>query len=69
MVSANDKSNELLGYSSYRQYYLSLDVDLSHIKTKSKILNSLLFLADMVKIPTPAIEFSQGKAQFYPLYF
>ena len=69
MVSANESSNELLGYRSYRQYYLSLDVDLSHIKTKNKILNSLLFIADMVKIPTPTVEFSQGKAQFHPLYF
>ena len=43
MVSANESSNNELGYSSYRQYYISLDVDLSHIKTKSKFLNSIIF--------------------------
>ncbi len=69
MVSANEISNNELGYSSYRQYYISLDIDLSHIKTKSKFLNSIIFLADMIKIPTPTVEFSQGYAKFHALYF
>ena len=69
MVGATEQSNNEWGYKSYRQYYLTLDIDLSHIKTKNKVLNSLIFLADMIKIPTPTIEFSQGKAQFHPLYF
>jgi Predicted periplasmic lipoprotein (DUF2279) len=56
-------------YPRYRQYFLSLDIDLSRIKTKSKFLNSALRFVSWVKVPAPALEFSQGKFQFKPLMF
>lgn len=43
----------------YRQYYLSFDVDLTRIKTKSKFLNTVFYSIGYLKIPAPAIEFSE----------
>lgn len=43
-------------YPRYRQYYLSLDIDLSRIKTKSRILSTFLRCINYVKIPAPALE-------------
>lgn len=43
----------------YRQYYLSLDIDLQRIKTKNKVLKRILWLSNMVKIPFFSLEFSK----------
>ena len=53
----------------YRQYYLAIDLDLSAIQTRSKVLKTMLFLVSMIKLPAPAIEFSRGATKFHPLYF
>ncbi len=53
----------------YRQFYLALDVDLSKIKTNSKILKSVFNTLNFIKIPAPTMSFSKGKLEFYPLYF
>ncbi|WP_395045063.1 DUF2279 domain-containing protein [Flavobacterium sp.] len=44
-----------------RQFYLSLDVDLTKIKTKSNTLKTLFSLFNSIKIPAPTIEISQFK--------
>ncbi len=70
MVSANEPSNNDMGYQSYRQYYIGLDLDLSHFRTKSKILNTLIYLADMIKIPGPTLEYNKQQGwKFHTLYF
>ena len=56
-------------YNRYRQFYLSGDIDLSRIKTRSKTLHGILNALSFIKIPFPAIEFSQGKIKGRPLYF
>lgn len=54
----------------YRQYYLSLDVDLSQIPTKSPYLKMILEVLNIVKFPAPALEFNQGHGiKFKPIYF
>lgn len=58
------------GYNSYRQYDLALDLNLSHIKSKSRLLNSLLFLGDMIHLPAPALEYNkQDKLIFHWLTY
>ncbi len=53
-----------------RQYYLSLDVDFSRIKTHSAFLNSLFDVLNIIKIPSPALELTQGSGfKFRPIYF
>jgi hypothetical protein len=53
----------------YRQYYIGIDFDLTAIRTQSKFLKSLLFVANMIRLPAPAIEFSQRGTKLYALYF
>jgi len=54
----------------YRQFYLSLDVDLSKIKTKSKFLKAVFTQLNMLKIPFPALEYNHiDKFKFRPFYF
>ena len=53
----------------YRQFYLALDVDLSKIKTNSKILKSVFNTLNFIKIPAPTMSLSNGKLTFYSLYF
>lgn len=69
MVYARESENNENGYESYRQYFVSIDFDLSHIKTRSKFLNSLLFVIDMVKIPAPALEFNKKGINYHWFYF
>jgi len=52
-----------------RQYLLSLDVDLTRIKTKSKVLNSVLHTFGFLKFPMPTIELRNGKLYGYPIYY
>jgi uncharacterized protein YfiM (DUF2279 family) len=53
-----------------RQYYLSLDIDLTRIKTKSKFANTLLGAFGFIKFPLPTVEFNQGGiTKFYGFYF
>lgn len=57
-------------FPRYRQFYLSLDLDLSRIKTKSHFLRMLFSLANVIKIPAPTLEFNTlGKVRFHGLHF
>jgi hypothetical protein len=69
MVYARNQQNTEAGYSAYRQYYVGLDVDLSAIKTKSKAVKTLLFIAGMVKLPAPTLEFTSKRTTFHGFYF
>ena len=52
-----------------RQYLLSLDVDLTRVKTKSKILNTVLHSFGFIKFPMPTLELRNGKLSAHPIYF
>jgi hypothetical protein len=55
---------------SVRHFLLSPDIDLTKIKTNKKWLRTVLSLANMVKIPAPAIALSsKGKMKLYGLYY
>jgi hypothetical protein len=69
MVSAEPAKSTEMGYRPYRQYYLSVDIDLTKIKTRSKFVRTIGFLANSVKIPAPALEFSGKGVKFRPFYF
>ena len=54
----------------YRQFYLSVDVDLTRIPTRSKFLKGLFTVISFVKIPAPALEVNtKGSVKFHPFYF
>ena len=69
MVSAQKDVSIEKGYRPYRQYYLSLDIDLTKIKTRSKFVKTLGFLANSIKIPAPALQISRKGVDFKPFYF
>lgn len=53
-----------------RQFYLSLDIDLTKIKTRSKFLKTLFSAINFIKIPAPTLEFNSNKGvKFHILYF
>jgi hypothetical protein len=64
MVNARSNSG------SYRQFYLAPDIAFSRIPTRSKLLHTVFFLLDALKMPAPAMEFrSDDKVRGHWLYF
>ena len=53
----------------YRQYFLSLDIDLSRIKTESDFLKTVFSVVGFIKIPAPTLELSEDKLTWHWLYF
>ncbi|MFD1629902.1 DUF2279 domain-containing protein [Pseudopedobacter beijingensis] len=52
-----------------RSFYISPDISLSRIHTNKKWLKSILFVADMIKIPAPTLEYNnRHKWIFRPLF-
>lgn len=56
-------------HERYRQYYLSLDIDFSKIKSKSKVLKKIFNALSYIKIPLPTIEISNKKIRGHYFYF
>jgi len=69
MVAADSRQSMELGYLPYRQYYLSLDVDFTKIKTRSRLIKTVAFMLNTLKIPAPAVAFSRKGILFKPFYF
>jgi len=72
MLSGHDNYIEELGISQdrKRQFYLSLDVDLTKIETNSHVLKTLFSLFNMIKIPFPTLELTgKGNVKFHKMYF
>lgn len=69
MLYANEEDNLNNGLNPYRQFYLGIDFDLTAIKSRSKFLNSLIYVVNMIKLPAPTLEFSQGKVKAHFFYF
>ena len=65
-----DNQRYELDLPRYRQYYLSLDIDLSRIDTDNYFLKTLLSMLNIIKIPAPAIEINtQGEVLFHLIHF
>jgi hypothetical protein len=53
-----------------REYYFSLDVDFTKIRTKSKILKTVFAVVNCLKVPFPSIEYNKMEGwKFHPFYF
>lgn len=54
----------------FRQFYLAPDVDLTRIRSGSKVVRTLLFVLNGIKVPLPGIEVrSTGRVLFHGLAF
>ncbi len=57
-------------YPASRQFFLSLDLDLTKFRTKPGPIRVLLYILNSIKIPSPTLEInSLGKAKFHAIYF
>ena len=64
------RGNRIPDNPRYRQYILSLDVDLTRIKSKSKFLKFIFWQMNVIKVPFPALEYNHiHGVRFHPFYF
>lgn len=59
--SSNDFNYTLENIQPYRQFYLSFDVDLTKIRTKSHLLKTLFSVFNTLKIPAPTLQINGNK--------
>ena len=53
-----------------RRFFIAPDIDLTKIKTRSKLLRSVFFVLNMVKVPAPALEVnSLGTWKLHAIWF
>ena len=73
LIGENDDKNQLIFLiktEKYRQFYLSLDLDLTKISTKSHFLKTVFSVLNTLKIPAPTLEYSPQRGfKFHALYF
>lgn len=63
-IAIVDETGKVTNFERYPQFYFSLDADLTRIKTRSKFLRSVFSCINIIKIPFPNMELSQGKLKF-----
>ena len=64
-----DVNGNTVEFNRYRQYYFSLDIDLTKIKTRSHFLKTLFETISFVKIPAPALELNKYGLTFHPVHY
>ena len=75
MLGGSENPDEYEGvplpyYKRTSQYYLTLDIDLTKIPTRSKTLKGLFTILGFIKIPMPTLEFNaEDNFKFHILYF
>ena len=53
-----------------RRFFISPDIDLTKIRTRSKLLRSVLYVVNMVKVPAPALELnSKGRLRAWAIHW
>ncbi len=63
-------NNSAFGIERTRQFYLSLDIDFTKIKTKSHALKAFLEIINIIKIPFPALEVNtRGEVNWHWIMF
>ncbi|MFH1118511.1 MAG: DUF2279 domain-containing protein [Bacteroidota bacterium] len=56
-------------FDRYRQFYFAPDIDLSKVRTESKVLRSFFKYLGFFKFPMPTLEFSKKGVQVHALFF
>jgi hypothetical protein len=69
LVYAEREENAAYGFHAYRQYYLSVDLDMTRIRTRSSFLRKVFYTVNLIHLPAPALEFSTHGVKFHPIYF
>jgi len=73
MITGKDENSVIftgVNQSKSRQFYLSLDLDLTKIETKSHFLKTFFSVFSVLKIPAPTLEYSANEGlRAHALYF
>ncbi|WP_282043035.1 DUF2279 domain-containing protein [Winogradskyella flava] len=70
MLTGETNDPLFLNQNRTRQYYLSLDIDLSRIQTNSRFLKTIFDVFNVIKVPFPALELnSNGRLKWHSIYF
>jgi uncharacterized protein YfiM (DUF2279 family) len=70
MYYSDAEHSRSVGYNTFRQYYLALDIDFTRIKTKSRFLKTAFFLINGLHVPGPALSFDRSHGlSFKPFYY
>ncbi len=72
MLTGRNESidNLFMNQNRQRQFYLSLDVDLTRIKTNSRFLRSMFDIFNTIKVPFPTLEINDKKGlKLHYIYF
>lgn len=68
--NSEDGNGSITGNNRVRQLYLSMDVDLSRIQTKSPVLKTIFNVLNLIKVPFPAMEFTDKNGiKLHGIYF
>jgi hypothetical protein len=66
----NNTEEPIPNFTRYRQYFFSLDLDLTRFEPKSRLLKTLLSTFGYIKIPFSALEYNEIEGvKFRPFYF
>ena len=71
IYSRNNENSPLFPKgTTFRQFYVSFDADLTKIKTNSHLLKTIFSVVNIIKIPSPTLEINgNGAVEFYAFYF
>jgi hypothetical protein len=73
MITGNDEFTDTIFLPEskrFRQFYLSLDVDLTKIETNSHFVKTILTVFNSIKIPAPTLEIKgSGGTKIHFIYF
>lgn len=68
MISANTDRVSNAEYQPYRRFFISPDIDLEKIKTRSNFVRFALKTLNMIKIPMPTVEFNKNTTKCWIIY-
>ncbi|MDB5262045.1 MAG: hypothetical protein JWQ14_1326 [Adhaeribacter sp.] len=70
MLYGEPADNVRNGSDAYRQYYLSVDLNLRKLKTRHKLLRQAFSIISIIHLPAPAVEYNRKRGLvLHPLYF
>jgi hypothetical protein len=70
LLSGRTGNEAFPNQNPYRQYYLSFDIDLTRIKTKSRFLKSIFDVFNTIKVPMPTLEYNgENGLRLHYIYF
>ena len=70
MLTGEANDPLFLNQNRRRQFYLSLDVDLTRIKTNSQFLKTIFGVFNVIKVPFPTLELNDnGRVNWHSVYF